>query len=60
MMSDCMRYGIVGGCDEDCPVYLRGECDCEDEVKEMCGVQEIKVADVIADYDRAMKGIGII
>lgn len=32
IMSECERYGITWGCDEDCPVYLRGECRNEDSI----------------------------
>lgn len=28
-MSECERYGMTWGCDEDCPVYQRGECKNE-------------------------------
>ena len=34
-MSDCDRVGMAGGCGPDCPAYLRGECDEEDEVAQM-------------------------
>lgn len=29
-MSDCESYGMTWGCDEDCPVLLRGECELQD------------------------------
>ena len=28
-MSDCERYGFVYGCDAECPVLARGECENE-------------------------------
>ena len=28
-MSECEQYGMAWGCDEDCPVYQRGECKNE-------------------------------
>lgn len=28
-MSECEKYGMAYGCDEDCPVYRRGECENE-------------------------------
>lgn len=26
-MSDCMKYGMTWGCDEDCPVLNEGNCE---------------------------------
>ena len=26
-MSECFNYGMTWGCDEDCPVLARGECE---------------------------------
>ena len=26
-MNDCMAHGIMYGCNETCPVLLRGECE---------------------------------
>lgn len=28
-MTECEKYGMTWGCDEDCPVYQRGECKNE-------------------------------
>ena len=28
-MSDCERYGFMYGCDAECPVLARGECENE-------------------------------
>ena len=30
----CHSVGINGGCGYDCPVFLRGDCDIEDEMIE--------------------------
>ncbi len=30
LTDDCDAYGMTFGCDEDCPVLMRGECPCED------------------------------
>lgn len=40
MMSDYERYGMTWGCDIDCPVLNRGECEfkdteCKDLFKEV-------------------------
>ena len=33
-MDECHNYGIIGGCDEHCPVLMRGDCTLqEDECK---------------------------
>lgn len=29
--GDCFYYGQMGGCDEECPVMLRGECEIYDK-----------------------------
>ena len=31
-ISDCEVVGINGDCGKNCPVYLRGDCECEDEI----------------------------
>lgn len=36
-MSDCERYGFVYGCDAECPVLARGEC--ENELTHELGVE---------------------
>lgn len=28
-MSECERYGFMQGCDVECPVFARGECENE-------------------------------
>ena len=30
-MTDCERYGITWGCDEDCPIYQEGKCELQKE-----------------------------
>lgn len=32
-MSDCMVIGIAGGCGTSCPVFLRRQCDVQDEME---------------------------
>lgn len=34
-MNECERYGIVWGCDEDCPVYQEGTCKLQEENRKM-------------------------
>lgn len=34
-MSECEKYGMCWGCDEDCPVYQRGECQNEDTLAQL-------------------------
>ena len=29
--SECHNYGSVSGCDEECPVFIRGECEIQEE-----------------------------
>lgn len=31
--GDCFDYGSVGGCDWDCPVLEKGECELQEEVE---------------------------
>lgn len=26
-LSECEKYGMTWGCDNECPVFQRGECD---------------------------------
>ena len=33
-MTECERYGITWGCDKDCPVLQRKECELQEEVEE--------------------------
>ncbi|MEQ2677985.1 hypothetical protein AAAU98_14675 [Enterocloster citroniae] len=32
IMTDCERYGMSYGCDEDCPQLQRGECEIYNDV----------------------------
>lgn len=34
-MSECESYGMTWGCDEDCLVYQRGECQNEDALEQL-------------------------
>ncbi len=29
--SECHNYGSVSGCDDECPVFCRGECEIQEE-----------------------------
>lgn len=33
-LYSCHNVGINGGCGYECPVFLRGDCDIEDEMIE--------------------------
>lgn len=30
-MTECERYGMTWGCDKDCPVFQRKECELQEE-----------------------------
>lgn len=30
-MTECERYGMTWGCDKDCPVFQRKECELQKE-----------------------------
>ena len=32
--DDCFNIGTVGGCGINCPLFLRGECENPEEIKE--------------------------
>lgn len=32
-MSDCEHFGMTYGCRPDCPVYLKGKCEIQEENK---------------------------
>lgn len=34
LANECERYGMTWGCDEDCPVLNRGECELYSSVEE--------------------------
>lgn len=36
-MTECERYGITWGCDEDCPVFQRKECELQEEIEMKLG-----------------------
>lgn len=36
IMNDCEKYGMVSGCDEDCPQLQRGECEIYKDVDDYC------------------------
>lgn len=36
-MTECEIYGMTWGCDEDCPVLQRKECELQEEVEEKLG-----------------------
>ena len=35
IMTDCEKYGMTWGCDEDCPALNRGECKIYKNVEDM-------------------------
>ena len=36
-MTECERYGITWGCDKDCPVFQRKECELQEENNKQFG-----------------------
>lgn len=36
-MTECERYGITWGCDEDCPVFQRKKCELQEENEKKFG-----------------------
>lgn len=34
-MTDCESYGMTFGCTPECPTYLSGKCEIEEENKEI-------------------------
>lgn len=34
-LSECEKYGMFSGCDENCPVLQRGDCNISEEVYKM-------------------------
>ena len=30
ILTDCEAYGMVSGCDENCPVLIAGKCELQD------------------------------
>jgi len=41
-MSECYRVGMSGGCGEDCPAYISGDCDCENEILKHASPAQLK------------------
>ena len=35
--DECFNYGITWGCDMDCPVFQRGECELQKENERIFG-----------------------
>lgn len=35
IMDPCTRFGILDGCKPECPVYVNGDCEIEEEVAEI-------------------------
>lgn len=36
-MTECERYGITWGCDRDCPVFQRKQCELQEENEKILG-----------------------
>lgn len=36
-MTECERYGMTWGCDKDCPVFQRKECELQEENNKQFG-----------------------
>lgn len=36
-MTECERYGMTWGCNEDCPVFQRKECELQEENERQFG-----------------------
>ena len=34
-MTECERYGMTWGCDKDCPVFQRKECELQEENRKL-------------------------
>lgn len=32
-MTECEKYGMTWGCDECCPVYMRGDCKNKEAIR---------------------------
>lgn len=33
VMTDCEKYGMCYGCDQNCPVLISGKCDNDDSIR---------------------------
>ena len=40
MMNDCERFGMTYGCQPDCPIYERGECELQEENKKQFKINQ--------------------
>lgn len=47
MMDPCMRVGISGGCGDDCPVLLEGECPLVKEEEEEARGRIKRITDLV-------------
>lgn len=50
--ASCESVGMGGDCGPECPVYLRGECDIEDEIDEVaieCAMKKEIDDDILTD-----------
>ena len=46
VMDDCFKFGIMNGCDVDCPQLIRGECELmHDENKELYEQSQLEHGD---------------
>lgn len=32
-LSECEKYGMMSGCDEYCPVFIKGKCELQQELE---------------------------
>ena len=39
-MNECMKFGMTWGCQPDCPVFERGECERQEEQAEIFAEEE--------------------
>lgn len=39
--SECHQHGSSGNCGPDCPVFQRGDCGIEDEIREEFGLEDL-------------------
>ena len=38
--DECHREGSSGHCGPECPVFIRGDCHIEDEIREELGLED--------------------
>lgn len=41
LLTDCEAYGMMFGCDEDCPVLINGKCELYSSVNEFLEEKEL-------------------